>query len=196
MIQKSKRLKNIKLVLGGVFIAISGHHLFNIVNPTPLYVVYPGIAVLAVGIINILRGVFNKQDSKTVRTIWFSIGITAIIVGLYIFTVFQEDATSRANLLFFVFIIIQGVGFILTGITQRGKGKLVRTIEIIIGIIFILLTGIFLEDPKITHVMISVLLSIHIFLIGIGVIKSARNDGINNSPNTNYDKSSKGNSSS
>lgn len=178
LIHKPERLKIIKLVLGGIVFILSGYQFFNITNPSPFYVMYPGIAVLVIGIINLLKGIFKKKDSKTTRSIEICIGIIAIVVGLFVFAVFQDDVISRSSWLFFLFIIIQGVGFIGTGITQRNRAKVIRILIITLGIIFIILTGLFLKNPDMSHGMISVLLSINLFLIGMEIISDTRGNKI------------------
>ena len=174
MIQQSERVKIIKFVFGGFFIVLSGCHFFNLY--TPVYVIYPGIMVLAIGIIGILKGILKKKDSKIIRSIETGVGISAIVVGLFIFIVFHDDVTTRSSWLFFLFIIIQGIGFILTGITQINKARAISLLLLVLGIIFILLTGLYFTHPVLSHQMIGVLLSIHLFLVGIEIIKGAIGD--------------------
>ena len=132
LIQKSERLKTIKIIIGGIIIVFSGYRFFNIINPSPFFVMYPGIAVLAIGIINILKGILNKGESKTTKSIDISIGVIGIAVGLFI--KFFTDASTSSISLIILFIIIQGAGFVGTGITQRGKTKAIRIPKIIIGV--------------------------------------------------------------
>lgn len=172
MIQKYERVKIIKFVFGGFFIVLSGCHFFNLI--TPAYVIYPGMMVLAIGIIGILKGILKKKDSKIIRSIETGVGISAIVVGLFIFIVFHNDVTTRSSWLFFLFIIIQGIGFILTGITQINKARAISLLLVVLGIIFIFLTGLYFTYPVLSHQMIGVLLSIHLFLIGIEIITSSR----------------------
>lgn len=178
MIQKSERSKVIKIVLCGIVLILSGYLFFNMTNPSPFYMTYPGIAVLAIGIIDILKGIFTKKNSKTTRSIETSIGIIAIVVGVFIFLVFQDDVISRSSLLFFLFMIIRGVGFIGTGITQRHRAKVIRTLTIMIGIIFMILSGLFKNNPGMSYAMISGLLSLNLLLIGIEIIADIRGDKI------------------
>lgn len=154
-------------------LVLSGYHLFNIANPSPFYIAYPGLAVLAVGTMNILKGIFKKKDSKTTRLVEVGIGITAIVVGVLVFTVFQTDVSLRSSWLLSLFVIIQGVGFVGGGITQRNKAKMFRISMGLIGIAFIVSTELLSTHPDRAHVMISVLLSLHLFLIGMEIIKGA-----------------------
>ena len=171
MIQKSEKVKIIKIVLGASILVFSGYRFFNITNPLPFFVTHSGIVVLLIGIITILMGVLNKGDSKITRTIEVGIGITAIVIALFIFVVFHDDVTSRSSWLLFLFIIIQGVRFIGTGITDRSKVKAIRIPKIMIGIMLITLIGLLYPDVPI--IMISGLLSTNMLLIGIEIISGA-----------------------
>ena len=171
LIQKSEKVKIIKIVLGASILVFSGYRFFNITNPSPFFVTYPGIVVLLIGVITILMGVLNKGDSKITRTIEVGIGITAIVIALFIFVVFHDDITSRSSWLLFIFIIIQGVRFIATGIIDRSKVKAIRISKIMIGIMLITLIGLLYPDVPI--IMISGLLSTNILLIGIEIISGA-----------------------
>lgn len=159
-------------------LVLFGYHLFNITNPSPFYIAYPGLAVLAVGTMNILKGIFKKKDSKTTRSIETGIGITAIVVGVLVFTAFQTDVLLRSSWLLSLFVIIQGVGFVGRGITQRNKAKMFRISMILIGIAFIVSTELLSTYPDRAHVMIGVLLSLHLFLIGIEIITGAMGNKI------------------
>ncbi len=178
LIQKSERSKVIKIVLSGIILILSGYLFFNMTNPSPFYMMYPGIAVLAIGIIDILKGIFTKKNSKTTRSIEIGVGITAIVVGFFIFVVFQDDIISRSSSLFFLFMIIRGVGFIGEGITQRHRAKVIRTLTIMIGIIFMILSGLFKNNPDMSYSMISGLLSLNLLLIGIEIIVDIRGNKV------------------
>ena len=171
MIQKSEKVKIIKIVLGASILVFSGYRFFNITNPSPFFVTYPGIVVLLIGVITILMGVLNKGDSKITRTIEVGIGITAIVIALFVFVVFHDDVPTRSSWLLFLFIIIQGVRFIGTGITDRSKAKAIRISKIMIGIMLVTLIGLLYPDVPI--IMISGLLSTNILLIGIEIISGA-----------------------
>jgi uncharacterized membrane protein HdeD (DUF308 family) len=172
LIQKSEMMKIIKFVIGGIVIVFSGYRFFNITNPSPFFVTYPGIAVLVIGIVDILKGILNKKESKTAKSIEIGIGIIAIVVGLFV-VVYLTDVSSRSTWLIFLFIIIQGIGFIGTGITQKSKSKAIRISKIMIGIIFVTFTGLLLKYPDLSLIMISGLLSFNLLLIGIEVVVGA-----------------------
>ena len=192
LIQKSEMMKIIKFVIGGIVIVFSGYRFFNITNPSPFFVTYPGIAVLVIGIVDILKGILNKKESKTAKSIEIGIGIIAIVVGLFV-VVYLTDVSSRSTWLIFLFIIIQGIGFIVTGITQKSKSKAIRISKIMIGIIFVTFTGLLLKYPDLSLIMISGLLSFNLLLIGIEVVVGAiSHKKVDNSTNPNYDKSNKG----
>lgn len=192
LIQKSEMMKIIKFVIGGIVIVFSGYRFFNITNPSPFFVTYPGIAVLVIGIVDILKGILNKKESKTAKSIEIGIGIIAIVVGLFV-VVYLTDVSSRSTWLIFLFIIIQGIGFIGTGITQKSKSKAIRISKIMIGIIFVTFTGLLLKYPDLSLIMISGLLSFNLLLIGIEVVVGAiSHKKVDNSTNPNYDKSNKG----
>jgi|CXWL01.1.fsa_nt_gi uncharacterized membrane protein HdeD (DUF308 family) len=191
LIQKSEMMKIIKLVIGGIVIVFSGYRFFNMTNPSPFFITYPGIAVLVIGIVDILKGILNKKESKTAKSIEIGIGIIAIVVGLFV-VVYLTDVSSRSTWLIFLFIIIQGIGFVGTGITQKSKSKAIRISKIMIGIIFVTFTGLLLKYPDLSLIMISGLLSFNLLLIGIEVVVGAINHKkVDNSTNPNYDKSNK-----
>ena len=176
LIQKSERVKIIKILLGANLLVFSGYRFFNITNTSPFFVTHPGIVVLLIGIITILMGVLNKGNSKMTRTIEVGIGITAIVIALFVFIVFHDDVTTRSSWLLFIFIIIQGVRFIGTGIIGRSKAKAIRISKIMIGIMLVTLIGLLYPDVPI--VMISGLLSTNILLIGIEIITGAMGNKI------------------
>ena len=167
MIQKSER-SIIKIIVGGTILVFSGYRFFNITNPSPFFVMYPGIAVLAIGIVNILKGILNKEESKTTKSIDISIGVIGIAVGLFV-KFFTDSSTSSISLII-LFIIIQGAGFVGTGITQRGKTKAIRISKIIIGISVVPVIGLSFAYPDWSLILISGLLSIKMLLTGIEII--------------------------
>lgn len=167
MIQKSER-SIIKIIVGGTLLVFSGYRFFNITNPSPFFVMYPGIAVLAIGIVNILKGILNKEESKTTKSIDISIGVIGIAVGLFV-KFFTDSSTSSISLII-LFIIIQGAGFVGTGITQRGKTKAIRISKIIIGISVVPVIGLSFAYPDWSLILISGLLSIKMLLTGIEII--------------------------
>lgn len=180
-IQKAKRIRNIKFIIGGILVSFAVYRLFNITNTSPIWNTYPGLAVLVIGIINILKGILSKGDSKITRTIETSIGIIGIVVGVFV-KVFMSDASSFAFLIS-LFLIIQGVGFVSTGITQSKKLKAIRIPKIIIGFsIIIILIGMFFQLHDLPIKVITILLSINILILGIEVVTSAISHKIVNSP--------------
>ena len=171
LIQKSERLKTIKIILGGIVLVFSGYRFFNITNPSPFFVMYPGIAVLAIGIITILKGILNKEESKTTKSIDISIGVIGIAVGLFV--KFFTDASTSSISLIILFLIINGAGFLGTGITQRGKTKAIRIPKIIVGVSVVPVIGLSFAYPDWSLILISGLLSIKMLLIGIEIIVCA-----------------------
>ena len=129
---------------------------------------YPGIAVLVIGIVNILKGILSKEESKTTKSIDISIGVIGIAVGLFV-KFFTDSSTSSISLII-LFIIIQGAGFVGTGITQRGKTKAIRISKIIIGISVVPVIGLSFAYPDWSLILISGLLSIKMLLTGIEII--------------------------
>ena len=171
-IQKTKRVRSIKFIIGGILVSFAGYRLINIANISPIWNTYPGLAVLVIGIINILQGVLNKRDSKLTRTVETSIGTIGIVVGVFV-KAFMSDASSFA-LLISLFLIIQGVGFVSTGITQSKNPKAIRISKIIIGFgIIIILIGVFFQFHDLPIKVITILLSINILILGIEVFTSA-----------------------
>jgi len=171
-IQKSELVRIIKFVIGGFAIVFSGYRLFNITNVVPFALTYPGIAVLVIGIVDIVKGVLSKSDSKMTGTIEIGIGIIAIIVGLFIM-VGPTDFSSRTTWFLLLFVIIQGAGFVLTGITKKDKVKAIRISKIVIGVTLIAVSGVVFEYGNLSETMISILLSINLLVIGIEIFIGA-----------------------
>lgn len=174
MIQKSERLKIIKLVLGASIFVFLGYRFFNITNPSPFFVMYPGLSVLAIGIVTIFQGILNKDESKTTKSINIGIGVIGIVVGLYV--KFFTDASTSSISLIILLLIIYGAGFLGTGITQRNKTKAIRIPKIIIGISVIPVIVLSFAYPDWSLILISSLLSMKLLLIGIEIIKGAIGD--------------------
>jgi len=171
LIQKSQKVKIIKIVLGASILVFSGYRFFNITNPSPFFVMYPGLAVLAIGIITILKGILNKEEFKTTKSVDISIGVIGIAIGLFV-KFFTDTSTSSISLII-LFLIINGVGFLGTGITQRGKTKAIRIPKIIIGVSVVPVIGLSFAYPDWSLMLISGLLSIKMLLIGIEIITDA-----------------------
>ncbi|TRZ78815.1 MAG: hypothetical protein D4R90_05415 [Nitrosopumilales archaeon] len=172
-IQKSKRVRISKFIIGGILVGFAVYRFLNIANISPIWATYPGLAVLIIGIINILKGILSKGDSKMTRAIETSIGIIGIAVGVFV-KAYISDTTASFTFLISIFLIIQGVGFIATGITQSAKSKAIRIPKIMIGSsIMVVLTGTFFEFHDLPIKVITILLSINILIIGIEVITSA-----------------------
>ena len=172
-------LKIIKVTIGGALIAFSGYRFFNITNPSPFFVMYPGIAVLVIGIVNILKGILNTDESKTTKSVDISIGVIGIAVGLFV--KFFTDASTSSISLIILFIIIQGAGFVGTGITQKGKSKAIRIPKIIVGVSVVPVIGLSFAYPDWSLVLISGLLSIKMLLTGIEIIVGAMGNKITKS---------------
>jgi len=172
LIPKSELLKTIKIIIGGIAIVFSGYSLFNITNKIPFFFTHPVIAVFVNGIVHILKGILNKEESNTTKLIDIGIGIIAIIVGFFVM-VYRTDASSTPIWFIFLFVIIQGSGFVLTGITQRGKAEAIRISKIVIGVTLIAVTGLLFEYNDLSKTMISILLSINLLIIGIEIITGA-----------------------
>ena len=172
-IQKAKLIRIIKFVIGGILVSFATYRFLNIDNTSPIWTTYPGLAVLVIGIINILKGILGRGDSKTTRTIETSIGIIGIVVGIFV-KAFISDTSSSFTWLIFLFLIIQSVGFVAIGITQSNKSKAIRIPKIMIGSgIIAILIGTFFEFHDLPIKLLTILLSINILIIGIEVITSA-----------------------
>jgi uncharacterized membrane protein HdeD (DUF308 family) len=171
-VRKAKRVKIIKFIIGGILVGFAGYRFLNISNISSIWATYPGLAVLIIGIINILKGIFSKGDSKMTRTMEAGIGIIGIVVGVFV-KAYISDASSSFTLLIFLFLIIQSIGFIATGITQSNKSKAIRIPEIIIGAgIIVSLIGTFFQFHDLPMKLLTILLSINILIIGIEIITS------------------------
>lgn len=177
-IQKAKRVRSIKFIIGGILVSFAVYRFLNIANTSPIWATYPGLAVLVIGIINILKGIFSKGNSKMTRTMETSIGIIGIVVGVFV-KAYISDTSSSFTLLIFLFLIIQSVGFIATGITQSKKSKSIRISKIIVGAgIIVSLIGTFFQFHDLPIKLLIILLSINILIIGIEIITSAINHKI------------------
>jgi len=172
-LRKSNRIKIIKFILGGILVGFAVYRFINIANVSPIWTTYPGIAVLVIGIINILKGILSKNDSKLTRTIETGIGVCGIVVGLIV-KAYMSDTSSMLTWLSSLFLIIQGIGFIATGFTQRKKSKAIRIPKIIIGVgIIATLTESFLAYHDLPIKLITILLSINLIILGMEIITSA-----------------------
>jgi len=169
LVQKLRQLKNIKIIIGCIAIVFAGYRFFNITNPTPLFVMYPGIAILAISIVTILKG-FLIKENKTVKSIDIGIGITGIAVGLFIKFILI-DTSSSSNPLIFLFLIIQGAGFVVEGIALRNKTKAIRIPKTIIGISVIPVIVISLTNPDLSLILITGVLSFKLLFVGIEIIE-------------------------
>ena len=171
-IQKAKRVRIIKFIIGGFLVSFAGYRIINISNTSPIWITYPGLAVLIIGIINILKGILSKSDSKMTRTIETTMGVIGISIGVFV-KAYISDTSSSFTLLIFLFLIIQGVGLIVTGITQSNKLKTIRIPKIVIGFgIIVTLTGTFFELHDLPIKVIFILLSINILILGIEIVTS------------------------
>lgn len=168
MIQKSNQLKIIKIIIGASLLALTIYRLFNIFNPSPLFVMYPGIAVLVISIVDILKGILNK--SKTIKSIDIGIGSVGISIGLFVYLI---NTQSSSISLIVLFVIIQGAGFVGEGISQRNIAKAIRIPKIIIGVSVIPTLGLSLVYPDWSLILISGLLSMKMLLTGIDIITNA-----------------------
>lgn len=172
-IQKSKRVRIIKFIIGGFLVSFAAYRFLNIANVSPIWTTYPGLAVLIIGIINILQGILSRGDSKMTRTIETGIGIIGIVVGVFV-KAYISDTSLSFTWLIFLFLIVQSVGFIATGITQNNKSKAIRIPKIIIGAgIITALLGTFFEVHDLPKTEITILLSINLFIIGVEIIIGA-----------------------
>jgi uncharacterized membrane protein HdeD (DUF308 family) len=176
-IQKSKRVRIIKFVIGGILVSFAGYRFLNINNMSPIWATYPGLAVLVIGIVDILKGILGKNDSKITRMIEMSIGSIAIAVGIFV-KANVADASSSFTLLISIFLIAQSIGFIATGVTQS-KPKAIKIPKITIGfIIIVTLVGTLFEFHDLPIELLTILLSINILIIGMEIITSAVNHKI------------------
>jgi len=172
LIQKSERLKIIQIIIGGTLLVFSGYRFFNITNPSPFFAMYPGIAVLVIGIVTILKGILNKEESKTIKSIDMGIGVIGISVGFFV-KFYLIDTSSSSLLLIFLFVIIQGAGFVGAGIIQRNIVKAIRIPKIIIGVSVVPVIVLSLTYPDWSLILISGLLSIKMLLTGTEIIAGA-----------------------
>jgi len=163
-------LKTIKIIIGGVAIGYSCFCLFNITNANlPFFLAYPVIALFLNGIVHILFGFFNKEESKASKLIDIGIGIIAIIIGFFVM-MYLNDPSSRPIWFIFIFVIIQGSGFVVTGINRRGKAKAFRISKIVIGTIVVTLAVFLLKYPDMSLIILNGMVYVNLFLNGIEFI--------------------------
>ena len=120
-----------------------------------------------------ITGNFKQRRFQNDKNYRACIGIIGIAVGVFV-KAFISDTSSSFTWLIFLFLIIQSIGFIATGITQSNKSKAIRIPKIIIGAgIMVALIGTFFEFHDLPIKLLTILLSINILIIGIEVITSA-----------------------
>jgi len=85
----------------------------------------------------------------------------------------MSDTSTSFAWLISIFLIIQSVGFIATGITQSNKSRSTRIPKIVIGAsIMATLIGSFFKFHELSISEITILLSINLLMIGIELITS------------------------
>jgi uncharacterized membrane protein HdeD (DUF308 family) len=127
------------------------------------------ISLLLVGTFTMIRGISNKVVPKGIRAFEVSIGISAIIGGLYSLIHLNQESITQIWLVS-LFFIAYGSGDIITGFTSH-KAKVVKIEKISVGITILTLTGILLAYNGLSLTLIVVLHSINLLIMGIEIIR-------------------------
>jgi uncharacterized membrane protein HdeD (DUF308 family) len=176
LIGKSDLRKNIRISIGVIAIAYAGFSLLNLANQTPFFITYPVLAVFVIGFVQILKGFLSREKSNGTKLIEIGIGIFAIITGFFA-AIYLNDP-PRSILFLFLFVIVQGSGFVVTGITKKSKTTPIRISKLVIGIIVIALTGVLLEYHSLSLMILNGMLSINLLLIGIELVAGKKNQNL------------------
>jgi len=166
-VQKSPAgLRIIQFIMGGIAIALSGFVLANPITTAWFFLTFLGIALIVVGIANIIGGISHRAAPKSTRAINIGIGIVAIIGGFFTLV---HPVAALLSLIWFIsiFVFIYGAGLIATGISNQNMGKGARIARVIIGAIVLIFSGLLLEYPGLTLSMAVIFLSINLFIQGI-----------------------------
>ena len=166
-----KGLRIAQIVLGAIAIALSGAVLANPDTTTLLYVTLLGIALIMVGISKIIEGGFARQIKKGSRGISIGIGIISIIGGAF---ALANPIAAIGTLIWIIsiFILIHGLGLIVSGISSRDETKGSRIGPIVVGAIAVGFASILLAYPGLALVMMIMFLSLGLLFNGIGSIIS------------------------
>jgi len=162
----------LQLVTGGIAIALAGFVLVHPIVTTLFLLVFLGIALIALGVSNIVDGISIKRMSKTSRAIEAIIGVAAIIGGFFALT---HPIVALVSLIWLVtlFVFISGAGLVATGISRANKSKGIRITGIILGSIVLVCSGVLLAFPGLALPVMIMLLSISLFMNGMDRIISA-----------------------
>jgi len=165
-----KGLRIAQIILGAIAIALSGAVLANPDTTTLLYVTFLGIALIMVGISKIIEGGLVKS-SKGSRGVNIGIGIISIIGGAF---ALANPIAAIGTLIWIIsiFILIHGLGLIVSGILSRDVTKGSRIGTIIVGAIAVGFASVLLAYPGLALVMMIMMLSLGLLFNGIGSVIS------------------------
>ena len=167
--QKNQTLLRIILVVaGGIVVSLMVHHISDPIHTADSFLGHLGISLLAVGIVTIIRGISNRTVPNVIRAFLESIGILAIIGGLYLLI---HPIQGSITPIWFVslFFVVYGIGDVLTGFTSH-KAKAVKIEEISVGITILALTGVLVAYGGLSLTLIIVLHSVNLLIMGLEII--------------------------
>ena len=158
-------LRIVEIVFGAITIALSAA---VIINPdvTSLFVVtLLGIALTFLGIARIMEGAVGYPKSKGSRAADIGIGAIAIVAG---FLVFYNPFVAFMTLVSIIniFLLIFGLGLIISGITAKGQGRAYKLATAIIGGIVTVASLTLMAFPQITVALMFTFLSVALLIGG------------------------------
>ena len=161
----------LEIVLGAIAIGLSAFVLSNPDVTTLFFALMLSIALIIIGISNILKGVFGGGLSKGTRGISIGIGVFALIGG-FVTAMNPFVAVQTLIMLFAMIVLLYGFGLISMGIASRTEGKASRVADIVIGGIVVGFSLMIFAFPGLALVMMVIFVSISLLIKGIASIIS------------------------
>ena len=169
---KSPRwLRIAEIILGAIAIGLAGFVLSNPDFTVALVALMLSIALIIIGISNVLKGAAGRDLSKGTRGINIGIGVLALVGG-FVTAANPFVAIQTLILLFSVIILLYGFGLVGSGISSRTEGKAARTADIIIGGIVVGFGLMVLAMPGVAVVLMVIFLALSLLIKGIASIIS------------------------
>jgi len=175
----STGIRLVEIILGVITVALASWVISNPDVTTLFFVTLLGIALIMVGISKIIAGIVVKQNANSLRIISIVIGVVSIIGGAFALAN-PISAVITLIIIISIFILIHGLGLIISGITSKDSQKNLRIANIVLGVIAVAFAGIIHANPEFAITMTIVLISLGLLFNGLASIMS----GIIGSPVT------------